>query len=288
MDPKQKEVIVSDLPAKSLAVDAFENVWFLGTQYLWKWSPAKSKVQQIKLVTTLPLKHLKIDGEFVYVSDDEQLFRIEIEPFRVTSYPSSSKNSASLGITGEQNPIYWIKTDGIYELALEKGEMTRTLNHSLAEFENSKYLYISQTRTLWMLRSHELSYISYGSNKKSNKFGRIDKNIYDIQKSNDDIFAISKFAVFRFTKKGKLIQTVPVKSERRIVLSSLMPNAHAFVFQDRLLEVQVPLEKKTFHFYLDVGRIHKASMMSFRNSYLGLILDGNPRVFELNKTAWTS
>jgi hypothetical protein len=131
-----------------------------------------------------------------------------------------------------------------------------------------------------MTKDHELSYISYGDNKKIKKLGKIEKNIYDIQKAHEDVFALSPHAVFRYTKRGKLIQTVPVNAKRRIVLSSLHPNAHAYVFQDRLFEVHLPSsEKKIFHFYLDIGRIHRARTMSFRNSYLAVILDGNPRVF---------
>jgi hypothetical protein len=39
----------SDLPAKSVVLDESDNVWFLGTSYLWKWVPVRKTIQKIKL-----------------------------------------------------------------------------------------------------------------------------------------------------------------------------------------------------------------------------------------------
>ena len=283
LSQKQAKELSSDLPAKAVVVDPFENIWFLGNNFLWKWIPMRNTLEQIKLLTAHPLKNLAVSGENVLVSDDEQIFQIESEPFKVISIPSPGKESRSLAIVGEATDVmYWIKSDGVYEISTAEKTLRKIYTHSVSESEDSKFLFFPENKTLWMTKNKELSYISYGDSRKPKKIGKIEKNITDIQKSHDDVFAMSQHSVFRYTKRAKLIQTIPVNPQRRIVLSSLQPSTHAYIFQDRLFEVHLPSDGKIFHFYLDIGRIHRAKTMSLRDSYLAIILDGNPRVFRFS------
>jgi len=289
MDPHQSQEIASDLPANGLGIDSKENAWFIGTHFLWKWTPERRTIEKITLASSRPLKHITVSEDLIFVSDDSQIFQIEMFPLKITSFPSSDKVSQSLGIIAEQSSVFWVKTDGLYELSKTEKSLHKIQEHNIVkEEEEQKFTYFPSTKTLWFTKDHELSYLSYGENKKAKKLGKIEKNIDDIQRVQDEVFGISRTAVYRYSKRGKLIQTIPVSSHRRIVLSTLLPNAHAYVFQDRLLEVQMPFDKKEFHFYLDIGRVHKASAMALRSSLLGLVLDGNPRIFQFSNTDWAS
>ncbi len=289
MDSKQIESISSDLPAKSLGVDSFENVWFIGSHFLWKWVPTRQTLQKIKLATELPLRQLFVQDDHIFVSDDESLFYIESNPVKIVSYKSLDENSQSLALDFNAEHNFWIKSDGIYELSLEENSLRKIHAHNIRFMEEAKYLYIPSQETLWMLRNKTLSCLNYSNFKQSNaSTEKIAEKIQDIQKVGKNIFALSRYAVFRYSESGKLIQTVPVSSTRRIVLSSLKKDSHVYVFQDRLLEVHRPKEEKTYHFYLDLERVHKATTMFFQSAYLGLILDGKPRVYEFSTKAWDS
>ncbi len=145
MDLQQAAEIAPDLPATAAVLDRSDNVWFIGKHYLWKWSPAQNALQQIKLATKMVLRNLVLRGERVFVSDDKQLFQIETAPFKVISFTSANPKSQSLDILGEQSPIFWLKTDGIYELSPENGTLAKILDHSLNAVEEAHYLYVAPT-----------------------------------------------------------------------------------------------------------------------------------------------
>lgn len=288
LDAKHFEEIKSDLPAKSITIDDSDHIWFLGTHFLWRWDPVRNTMQQITLTGQGALKQLAMSGNQIFAASDTQLFQVNVEPFRVTSYPSPNTSSLSLGLVTNSNGTHWVKTDGVYELSSESTTLKKILNHTLKDSEGGKFLYVPENKTLWFTRNRELSYVTYTSSNKAKKYWKIEKNISDIQRAKDDIYAISKISVFRYNQKGKLIQTVSVNKQRRIVLSTILPNAHVYIFQDRLLEVHIPSEKKNFHFFMDIGRVHKAGNLFIRNSYLSVILDGTPRVFKFSNPGLTS
>ena len=82
----QKEELAQDLPAQASCLDSNNTAWILGQHFLWKWRLAEKHFQQIKLATELPLKSLLLNGDHLFVSDDEHLFVIEITPFRVFKF----------------------------------------------------------------------------------------------------------------------------------------------------------------------------------------------------------
>ena len=284
LDPTLKNTLSQDLPARKILLDSQENAWILGTKLLWKWVPKRSQVLQIKLsAKTPPLKLMEIRGDHVFASDDEHIYQVDTDSLQTTRFGSPLKNSLALGLIANTHALYWVKTDGIYELNNQSKTLQKILIHNFTDEENAKFLYIPTTKTLWILRDHELSYASYGNKNKPIKFGKIEKNIDDIQQVHNDIFAISRTSIHRYTKRGKLMETIPVSSTRRLVLSHFQPNTHAFIFHDRLLELHLPIDKRSFHFYLDIGKVHKADAMSLNQSLLGLVLDGTPRLFQVSK-----
>jgi hypothetical protein len=286
LDPKQKKEIQEDLPAKAILIDGFENTWFIGTHYLWKWDGVRKTLDQIKLTTTQKLKNLSYNEDSIFVANDEFLFKLGRDPLKVLSVQNPEKNSHSLAIQCEKNINYWIKTDGIYKFSDEPLALEKILQHTLRDKPDDKFIFSPDTPLLWMLKNGDLSYIKYTKYKKSGKIIKVANNIRDIQRSQEEIFAISEHLIFRYSKFGKLIQTVPVHSGRRLVLSSLDPRSHMYVFHDRLLEVHSPTSHKTFHYFLDVGHVQKAEKMSVQESQLALILDGNPRFFKFLDNPW--
>ncbi len=287
MDKQHIADCASDFPVSHADLDSTGQVWFIGKHSLWKWSPSQRTLQQIQLPHSGPLRHLLLRSERIFVSDDKQVFQIEKKPFKVISYPTYEA-SQSLSLLGEQSPIFWIKSDGIYGVDPEKHSLEKFFDHHLNATEDDHYLYLPSMKTLWMTRNEELVFISYGDNGKPKKYGKIEKNIQDIQPVHDEVFARSSNAIFRFNKRGGLIQTVPVNFQRRIVASSFQDYAHAFLFQDRLFEIHLPKDHSVHYFQLDVGYARKVSSLSFSNALISLVLDGKPHVFQFSNATWPS
>ncbi len=285
--PQQIKELEPDLPAQALVVEPTENIWFIGSHYLWRWTPSQQAMKQIKLPTTDLLRHLFIKGRKIFVSDDQSLFQIELEPFKVLRFKAEEKDSSSLALLEEHSSLYWVKTDGIYSFSAELG-LEKILDHSLTITENAKYLFLSQTKTLLMTRGDTLVTIIYGRDKKPKKAHKLKKNIFDIQYNQDEVFAFTSDSLFRFSNRGSLIQTVPVKTDHQLILAAIQGKAHAFLFQDRLLEMYLPNEDKVLYYYLNFGRVQNAAAISFNSAYLALILDGKPRTFQFPNTAWSS
>lgn len=287
LSSQQMKELEPDLPIQALAVEPSEHIWFIGSHYLWCWTPNQQAMKQIKLPTSSLLRHLFIKGQKVFVSDDHNLFQIEIDPFKVLRFSTEEKDSSSLALLENHSSIYWIKTDGIYLFSPDVG-LEKILEHSLAFTENAKYLFLSQTKTLLMTRGDNLVTIVYGRDKKPKKIHQLKKNIFDLQYNLDEVFAFTPDSLFRFSDKGSLIQTVPVKTDHQLILAAIQGKAHAFLFQDRLLEMYLPNEDKVLYYHLNFGRVQNATAISFNNAYLALILDGKPRTFQFPNTAWSS
>lgn len=280
LDSRQMEEIQTDLPIKEIYVDKSNSLWILGNHSLWKWLPHRSLLHQIQLPTTEKLKHLAGDGDTIFVSNDSNLFQIESKPLKILSIRSPAKETLSLGLQIEEQNIYWIRSNGIYFYDSNTQKLKKIYDHILLGDQEDKYLFSPENKTLWMLQNNQLSHMKYQKDKKPNKIIKDAKSINEFHINKDEVLAVSDKAIYRYAKRGYLIQTIPVLTNRRILTSTFVNQTHSFTFQDKLLEIHDD-NKKTSHYFLDVGNLERAKSMVLNDNKLAIILDGKPRLFEI-------
>ena len=98
---------------------------------------------------------------------------------------------------------------------------------------------------------------------------------------HDSIYLNTKYTVLRVDAFGDVLQTLPVRGERRLAAMTVGGMTHCEVFSDRLFETTT-LEQRMPLFSLSLGKVKKAGQMQVKLPHVAIILDGLPRVFQLS------
>ncbi len=110
-------------------------------------------------------------------------------------------------------------------------------------------------------------------------------DIYDLKIQDAAVVAHTPYALIRYDLAGKLMQVIPVKGKRRLLKMDLNKDTHAYLFSDRLLETYKLPEKKLERYRLNFEKAKYAKSFQTSKNSVALLIDGNPRYFELAKAA---
>ena len=98
-----------------------------------------------------------------------------------------------------------------------------------------------------------------------------------------EVISPTAHSVLRVDALGKLKQSIPVEGSRQLLAMHVTPEAHAYLFNDQLLEVFVPKGQLAFRYRLPLEDGEKVTKLELNGLRLALIVGGKPRVFTLGR-----
>lgn len=116
---------------------------------------------------------------------------------------------------------------------------------------------------------------------ETKEIAKTNHNLRGVKKAKSDFFAHTKYAVLRYNSSGELVQTVPVEGNLKLISIDISDSNHSYLFHNKLLEVYKLKEKTSLRFKIPFGRVKKAGQMFVDQSYFVIVVDGSPRVFQL-------
>ena len=253
---------------------------FITSSSLWIWNLANRSARRIEL--THDEDHL--DGIFtdreseIWVTSRKSIYLVRIKPFSTKRF-DSSKLADTIGVSFSDTGIYWVR----------KGHLTRIgrdlsiHEHSLPEMPQAvtQGFYHTSTNTLYYVTPNEVFKRSVSnSDADESLVSSAATSIRGMVAATDSYFVYSPYNVMRM-RGDFVMQTIPVVSSRKLVHMTIRNGLHAFLFSDKLVEVRDTDSEQTRYFKLHLGHIKQARSFRVLKNLVGLIGDGNPRVFQL-------
>lgn len=280
----QYSQLKKDFPITDILLDNGNSLWITGQKNLWRWQLSNNKMEKINLIkkNDSALQSITTTNDEMFVVSATQIFRLTFNPLQVSSLKIEGKRKQTVKLLAFNNRLIWVTTSGIYTTDPGFERLVR-LKNSPSLTLSDKILY-PKKNTLWIARKNRLLKLSFDNKKLTTTLLINTKNqLQNIFSSKDSgVFSNTRYTVLRFTKSGKLIQSIPVEEGRKLALININDNFHSYLFNDKLLEVYQIHSKKSFKYKLNLGIVHKAQKMIQKKSIIGLLIDGKPRIFQLS------
>ncbi|MBP6217905.1 MAG: hypothetical protein KA436_04910 [Oligoflexales bacterium] len=286
LSPYQQEVLAKDLPASGITFDRKGRVWIAGKTSLWLWDLHERRLRQIELSagSFSDSTQLRSFGGWVLIAKSGSLFQIDIESLKVFHYELTSNVSyKSISISSDRDSsFYWLLNQGVYSIHPEEKSLKPVFQHKIPV--DSQALFFKQMNRLWIIDQksiHTLDYQTDATMAQSKNIFQTTDHLLGVYTDGEEVYAHTKYSVIRFSKEGKVLQAIPVEGLAKIVLMHVDGDSHSYLLSNRMLEIYFPLKEVSKVFSLDLGRVKKASYLQRQGSMLALILDGSPRIFQL-------
>jgi hypothetical protein len=285
----QAETMASDLPARDVLISPHGAVWVLGKRAVWAWQLDPFRLQRRPLhersKDPTPLAHLGTDGANLFAASAQTLYQVSIEQGRTFRYhiPESSEASRSLGFTGAGDDFWVLHDRGFWRF----DRYGKKLVSSVAPVDIDPKDHIAfdgAKKTLWLAHGNELQRIDLTSaTPRAKTVLKAKHELLDVQLAGPHLVVHTAHTVLRVDPAtGKLKQSVPVEGRRRLVLSVIEADRHAYLFDDRLLEVFSLSSRTAARYRLPIDNAEDATRMVLAHNLLVMIADGRPRVFRLD------
>jgi ligand-binding sensor domain-containing protein len=284
----QFDKMKQDLPIVSAVMDSGDAMWLAGKQSIWRWQLKSNQLQRIQLVkdgSGGPLREIVIHDDSLFAMTSRDLFQVKFNPLKAIRLKSNGVATKGIAMIPGGRHLYWITTSGVYAA----DPMQRSLMHLTNAPElaaDDKAVFVWEDGRLWYSHNGKL-YIRdmIASKAETREILATKQKLKAIYRSGDEIYVHTRFSVLRYDLQGKLLQTIPVQGDRKLVLMEPSEDMHTYLFSDKLLEIYQLQSKKTRQFQLNIGRVQQASRLVVHGTMIGLVLDGRPRAFQLSG-AW--
>lgn len=286
----QQQRLNMDMPAASISLDRQRGLWIAGKRSVWKWNFENNKLFEINLIKNeqpKPLETLRHIAEWnddLIVTSHEKLYKISFDPLKVLEFQATDQahpRRLSFGIHVQKNRIFWTKSSGVWSMNLKEQILSKLHAHPPLH-DKDQILLDPQLRQLWIIRKNKLLAYDYQqAAQKPQTILEIKYPFTGIMRPDSEIIAHTRHTVLILNSKGNIKKTIPVEGKRKLVLADIHAGQHNYLFHDRFLEIHRTDSMDSLYSKVKLGRVRKAGQMVARKNMLGLILDGKPRVFQI-------
>ncbi len=277
------EKLLADSPATQIKMGTDHSVWIAGQQYIWRWQYQLNRLQKLRFRNPQekePVKGLTLGHEKIYIGTDKKVHRVNLYPLKVKTYEIDAKGDL-ISLNSKNDLVYMTRTNGVYII---DDKIEKIIKHlPFATKTKSKSLYIPDRETLWSAQDTTLlqQFIDQGTPKKRTLIS-LKTPFRGIVPDGEHILAYTPYAILRYNLEARVVQTIPVEGNHKLVSMATEKGYHTYLFSDRVLEKYDLKQEKTKHFYLDIGLAKKITSMSTRKSDVALLLDGKPSIYQLS------
>lgn len=261
---------------------------------LWIYRDDDKTVKKISLLEENEndrIKKLWVWNHTIWIASQKTLFKMTIDPFEVKKLHLTDKDDPVLLTLlhgQESNDSYLLlrtKDRIIFDDSLESSRVLLQKTHLPKATLQSSGGFFDQASSLFYFvdGARLMAFNPLLENSENETKIAIKYPFTGIGFDGKYSFAYSPYSVLRLYDHH-VLQTIPVASERRLVLCDFTPNKHIYFFNDGRLELKDLLKKTTYYYKVSPGRIKRVEQFRFFSSFIGFIGDGQLRIFRLEST----
>lgn len=286
----QQQRLNMDMPATSITFDHQHSLWIAGKKSVWKWNFTNKKLKEINLIKSENpkpeqiLRQIATWDDGLVVASHQKFFKINFKPLKVLEFQTKNQDNIaqrSYGFHVTKNRIFWIKSNNVWTIDQKNLLLTPWKQHPKLK-KSDQVLLDTENFKLWIIRKNKLlahNYLAKGQATK--KILEIKYRFTGIDRTESGIVLHTRHTVLVLNGDGSIKKTIPVESKRKLVLSSFLEGQHSYLFHDRFLEIHRVENLESFYSKVQLGRVKRAGKMIAKKNIIGLILDGKPRIFQI-------
>ncbi len=264
----QSSKLKKDLPFSDLMFDSHNRVWLAGKSALWLFDHANKTLKKIRLRSDnkFPIRKLIHKNGFLFAASDRNLYRIELDPFKVLvfSHPSY-KSGGTSSITSDSANIWWVHDDGLIKISTGK----KTFVQRVADIPVKKAIswFDAKNRQLWLIKGGQVAVSDLRLKKPQNKVIYNAKYAFiGIQPLAESVLIHSNYTVLKFNQNQQLDQIIPVENKRKLIAFAVKPQLQSYLFSDQLLEIYDLKQNTRFQTFLQIPA--KSNILGIKRSSL--------------------
>lgn len=252
----QSKALSADLPARDLRFDPDGSLWVLGARSLWHWDAPHSKLRRIRLFDAkkdrTQLQQLGTDGVSMLAATANSLYQYNPKQRRIFRYevPTTSAQARPLGFFGTGDDNWLVRSDSLVKLdRYGKSLVVKTKLDGLTP--KDKVVFIPEHMRLWHLAGNMLQVTDLSTETVVTKdVIKAKHRLIGAAALGGGLIMHTAHTVLQVDASGKLVRSIPVEGPRKIVAMHIDKERHAYLFDDRLLEVFTLNDRKTASYFL--------------------------------------
>lgn len=290
MPPYQAAAMERELPAADLRFANAKQLWVIGQDSLFLWDVDGRKLKRLTLTPENdkaeigPLALLGTDGVSMFAAADGALFQVGWEQGRVFRYQSQAATSGRpLALDAAGDTVWLVHNNAV--LSLDRyGKKLKPARHVPLLQGVTKAVLDASAKTLWFVKGKRLFRLPIDREDVQPAAVLEAKHaLLDLELSGHDLVVPTAHTVLLISAAGKLERSIPVEGSRKLLAVHVDKDAHAYLFNDQLLEVFLTKDKQTLRFRLPLEDDDKVTKLALSGRRLAVLVDGKPRVFTLGR-----
>lgn len=278
----QQAALAADEPVQDLLLEPTGVTWLLGRTSLWRWAAESKSLKRLKfgdpkLAEQDVLRHLGTDGLSVFAAGEGALYQAQWTQGRVFRYPLQPK-APTFGFAGFGDDFWLVQATGLFQF----DRYGRTLQPKSTGVQLSKgdlTYFDTQRKTLWVARKTKLIKQVLGGSAPVVTLNASHR-LLGIAPGDNELILHTAHAVLRVDSNGKLKGSIPVESRRKLVSMNVTKDAHAYLFDDNLLEIYDVKKLTVTRYRLPLEGVTEIKALAISGSFVALLADGRPRTFK--------
>jgi hypothetical protein len=269
-----RTAIQSDLPITSLSLGTGGDVWMLGQNNLWKWNPDQGALKKIEIASGGA-------GKIIAYARDTAILKTKNRVYVIYDNPISIKE-----IFSGLNSGVAISDDGsiVIGAQLSKSVTSDLQKKTAFDYDLSGCLNFKVHRNNQVFCQKKGEILLLSSPKgKSVSILKTKSNVKEFVPFGEGIVVASDRAVWVIDRDGKLLKTIVPGQGRKIATSFFDDQLHAFLFNDKLFEINATDGSSKVSTWLPTPKSVTASDLKFKDGRIAVLLDGFPYVYQLEQ-----
>ena len=283
----QQAALNRDLPARDIAFNDSDTLTILGSSSLWRWSFGDRSLQRLRLLSNQEgsspdsLQRLGFDGVSQFAASSSTLFQISWSPKRVLRFDLGDQ-AESLGFTGAGDDFWVLRTSGLLKFDRDGKNLVQHAKSSRFNAKDPLY-FDPTTHRVWYAHNSSIFHINLMDEPPTPSLSlKLKHRIIGLQGSANEIIAHTHSAVLRVSRSGKILRSIPVEGRRQLICMAITESAHAYLFDDHLVEIYTTKDQLTQRFRLPLEEQEQPTLIRLNNNLLAIIVNDKPRLFHLD------
>lgn len=269
-----REALLEDMPFSSVSLSETGEAWLAGKNNLWKWNPAIGILKKLEIPSEGLARVISLTAGSAVFQTLKKVYMIWDQPVSIKEIYSGSR--VALDLTPQGSLAIGSKQS--YLIAKELHSKTY-MSMDLAGCEG---ISLGEKGQVFCRIKGEI-FLASKEQAKMKLILKTKSEIKAFKALGDSLVVVSDRAVWAIGTDGSLLKTVIPQSGKKIAASYLDNHTHAFLFSDKLFEVNQIEEKAKITTWLSAPGTKVVDDLSYRNGRIGLILDGFPYIFQLEQ-----
>ena len=304
LPPYQRAALTKDLPVHDLALSEADGgqpiLTLLGQSALWQWRLTDRSLRRLHVGTRspttdgseAPATKLGSDGGHAFAAGTGVIYRCDWDTGKVFRFDSGAGHGMPLTFAGSGDQLTLILTQGLLRLD-PYGKAIRALDTIAPLKAGDLVAFDAKSGRLWRARGRQLRQYLIPPDLASGAPRRpaAEQLLF---KASHDILGLAYFdghllvhtahTVLSLGDDGSLLRAIPVEGPRRLMRAIFNRGAHAYVFDDGLLEIYRPDSKAVERYRLPLAEddhVTPAMPLTFMGSLLAIAPSGHPHVYSI-------